>query len=205
MKGVTESQRLDALIERFGCNAPRRCYPPMVAGLDAFIDHLVGPGRNSYVTGKEVATPYKPSIARRHYATPFLIPGVPSIAVVERGVELPGAGDWNRFGAIWALLLPFRESDGRPLEVVNWYRPRNYNASVGGSKGSDHLTAHACDIGVRSSEHRGALVNYLDEFIDDPDLALSVGVYRTRIHVGVRAPATVAKGRRRTWGPNDPW
>ena len=202
---MTEREQLDAIIERFGCHAPRRCYPPTVAGLDAFIREPVGPDREPFVSGKELATPYHPEKAREFYSTPHLIPGVPAIAAVERGVELPGTADWNRFGAIWALLLPFREEDGRPLEVVNWYRPRLYNQAVDGSKRSDHLTAHAVDIGVRDAEHRGALANYLDEFIRDKQLLLSVGVYRTRIHVGIRSPVCLDKGRSRTWGPNDPW
>jgi len=202
---MTERERIDALIERFGCTAPRRCYPPTLAGLDAFIrDFTRGRGR-AFVSAKELATPYHPERARQLYATPYLIPGVPTIQAAERKQQLPTTADWNRFAAIWSLILPFRESDGRPLSVINWYRPRLYNTAVGGSRGSDHLTAHAIDIGVRDAEHRGALVNYLDEFIDDPELLLSVGVYRTRVHVGVRAPATVAKGRKRTWGPNDPW
>ncbi|MFT5993190.1 MAG: hypothetical protein ACI82G_002191, partial [Bradymonadia bacterium] len=108
---------------------------------------------------------------------------------------------FERFGAIWALVLPFRQRDGRALKVENWFRPGEYNVKVGGAENSDHLTANAVDLKFKDADHKRALIDYLDQFYGDRDIALSLGTkYRTRVHVGIRAPATLERSkRRRRW------
>ena len=185
------------IIARFGLRAPTSCYPATLAGLQGYLDELAD-GAGLHVTAKEVATPYHPEIAEKLYATPFLIPGSENIAIVDGDAAMT-SWDFERFAAIWALLLPFRREDGRPLSVINWFRPDSYNAHprVDGAKRSDHLTADAIDVGIRDASHRKALAKHLAQYRKDEELQLSLGVYTTRIHVGIRSPAGA-----RVWGPN---
>lgn len=203
-RGMTEHRKLDLIIDRFGLTPPRGSYCPTVDGLGEYIAELCG-NKRPYVSAQEVASPFHPEIAERLYGTPDLVPGDRRIAGVEGAEHEVSAEDFRGFGAVWAVLRPFRKDDGRPLTVVNWYRPPRYNKAVGGAETSDHLTAHAVDVRITGASHRKALLGYLSPLMRDEQLLLSVGAYTNRVHVGVRSPVCVQRGRSRRWGAQQHW
>ena len=63
----------------------------------------------------------------------------------------------NRMDAIRNIL-------GKPIHVVNWYRPPSYNQEIGGSKFSQHMNGLAVDFyvkGYNSEVVRELLLDFL--------------------------------------------
>ena len=202
------------IITEFGLQAPALCYDSTLEGLWAYLGALtIGEtdeffnepsgrewvSRQLHLTAEELATPYHPEVAKKVYGTPHLIPGSSEIGEGNPDTDFP------KIGALIALVLPFRKDDGRSINWVNWYRPSKYNADpkVAGAKNSDHLRATAVDLGFKDADHRNAFVDYLEPLWKRGDLRMSLGFYRTRIHVGLLDEGT-KPGQQRAWGPTEP-
>lgn len=69
---------------------------------------------------------------------------------------------------------------GFPFILNSTYRSPEYNRSVGGSPNSQHLLGNAADIHCDDSRKRATLVKHA------LDLGLTVGVYKTFVHVDNR-------------------
>ena len=79
------------------------------------------------------------------------------------------------------ILEAVREHFGRPLIVTSGARCRDYNASVGGARQSQHLVGRAADIKVK--DHPAMIVA---DFIEERFPDASVGRYLTFTHVDTR-------------------
>src|SRR5690606_4606091 len=78
---------------------------------------------------------------------------------------------------------PLRAAYGGPLRVLNGYRSSDYNAAVGGSKGSRHLYFEALDITASNMEKLRALV--AEMYLTRVTEPIGVGFYRGNIHVDI--------------------
>lgn len=52
----------------------------------------------------------------------------------------------DRWPSLLAILNPVRERHGSGIHVLSGYRTREYNASIGGAKFSQHVEGRACDL-----------------------------------------------------------
>jgi uncharacterized protein YcbK (DUF882 family) len=115
-----------------------------------------------------------------------------SEAACHDGADVPLEHQPNARRLALTVLEPLRARLGGPLVPISWYRSAWYNASVGGAKASQHLTASAADIRPASIEDLPRLKACLEEMIHEmvlPELG-GWGWYPGRwIHVDVRPRA----------------
>lgn len=95
--------------------------------------------------------------------------------------------------ALIGVLEEVRERFGKPVHVTSGSRCRPHNTSVGGSSRSQHLLHKAADIVVSGVEPQ-AVYDFLD-----PSHGGGLGLYKTFVHVDVRAGKV-----RWTWPPPSP-
>lgn len=60
------------------------------------------------------------------------------------------------------ILQPFRDSVGVPVNVTSGFRSKRVNASVGGSRSSQHLFGQAADIVVAGMSPRAVCQRIID-------------------------------------------
>ena len=77
-----------------------------------------------------------------------------------------------------ARLQTAREIADTSFRINSGWRCQNHNDEVGGAKGSSHLTGHAADVQVTTSQKRFAVVDALREAGFE-----RIGVARTFVHV----------------------
>ena len=130
-----------------------------------------------FVSAKEMCTPHHPQIASDLGYAAFV----------------PEKGWWVRGAALAALFDHLRAKLGKPITVRNWWRPAEYNAKVGGAKGSDHVGAYAFDMDFKTKKDRQQVEEVLEGFYKDPDLQMSLGLGGYTIHLGLCSE----KGNRR--------
>lgn len=121
---------------------------------------------------------------------------------------LPARIAWPRLACVLHIAESIRDITG-PLEVLHWWRPQSYNHAVSCAnekKGSDHVTGSAVDLMARDGSRLDAAVEAVIDPIWLSDRTsmvrgISVGHRRgsLKIHIGVWAPATRAKGAPRRW------
>lgn len=112
-----------------------------------------------------------------------------SEAACHDGADVPPELLGNARALALTVLEPLRARFGWPLVPISWYRTAWYNASVGGAKASQHLTASAADIRPADIGTLPKLKLCLEEMIHE--MALPVlggwGWYPGRwIHVDTR-------------------
>lgn len=105
---------------------------------------------------------------------------------------LPPASHWARGAALFAMADNVRHVVGVPVAMRNWYRPNDYNARVGGSAESDHLTSHAVDLDFASRRDRAIAEAYVMQWYRVDFANMSLGVGGASIHLGLWSP----KGKR---------
>jgi hypothetical protein len=105
---------------------------------------------------------------------------------------IPPLSLWSRMvRTLREVAEPLREAYGKPLRVLNGYRPSDYNAAVSGSKGSRHLYFEALDLTADDMQRLREVA--ADFFVENPTLSIGLGLYRGNIHVDIGY-------RRRFWG-----
>jgi len=88
---------------------------------------------------------------------------------------------------ILSAIDELRHIVGKPFRINSSYRDKKYNEYVGGSKHSQHLLGNAVDISTRgmNAEDKANLVR------EALNKGLSVGIYKTFIHLDCRASQSV--------------
>lgn len=87
-------------------------------------------------------------------------------------------------------LQVLRDHLGEPITINSAYRTPAYNKSINGAKNSQHLTANAADIRVRSKTPK-QLAAIVEKLIAEKKLAIKgLGVYANFIHVDLRSRRT---------------
>lgn len=117
---------------------------------------------------------------------------------------VPPRAEWPALGSVCVLVDRRRVELGTPLIYRYGYRPVRFNTAIGGSKGSDHLTACAVDVTARGVAEQRALLSALKPFWISRVFGLSLGysVAGLRVHVGIWAPRTLARGQRQWTYPD---
>lgn len=83
-------------------------------------------------------------------------------------------------------LQVLRDAIGEPLRINSAYRHKAYNEKIGGKPGSQHLTASAADITVRSMSPR-KLKGVVEKLIKQKKLWFGgIGLYPGFLHVDIR-------------------
>jgi hypothetical protein len=136
-----------------------------------------------FFSAEEMLTPYQPKKTTHTYL-------------------LPPLTRWERGGALAVFSDKLRQASRSPVFMRNWFRPDDYNRSVGGSPNSDHIHSCAVDLDFLDNEARLLALHYLDRYVGSGLLKLSIGTAvkgtkGTTIHVGLWAPATHARSVRR--------
>ena len=86
---------------------------------------------------------------------------------------------------------PIRAQYGRPLDI-RCYRPEPYNSLVAGAKGSRHRIAEALDLRVMPGGSLEGLRRVaIDYVLDNPEIGIGLGLYRTDVHVDTREDSKV--------------
>lgn len=67
-------------------------------------------------------------------------------------------------------LNKFRAEYGKPMYVNSGYRSPEYNATIGGSKGSSHMSCQACDFKDNDGELKKFIAN-------DPEILVRCDLY----------------------------
>ena len=92
-------------------------------------------------------------------------------------------------------LQALRDYIQRPITINSAYRHESYNASVGGSKNSQHLLAKAADLKVSGVSPR-RLADAIEYLISEGLMQQGgLGRYKTFTHYDIR-------GNRARWGKN---
>lgn len=149
-----------------------------------------------HFSGAEICTPRDSALWLRLY------PQSACDAITRIPVALPARCYWPRWIAPLVLAQELRELIDEPIHLAHGWRPPEYNRAVRGEPGSDHLSACAWDLDVESARAAELCRKRLAELYVGGRLGLSIGWHsgpRKRFHVGVLAPATVARGRQRDW------
>ena len=83
-------------------------------------------------------------------------------------------------------LQVLRDAIGEPLRINSAYRHKTYNERIGGKPNSQHLTASAADITVRSMSPR-KLKGVVERLIKQKKLWFGgIGLYPGFLHVDIR-------------------
>ena len=153
-------------------------YPYSVKGFEAY---LADSGVNTtWASARELTTPNHRDIAARFGYTVFLPPHV-----------------WWPKGAALALMQNrMREHLGKPIPINNWWRPKEYNAVVGGAPRGDHPDGDALDLSFNTqADSSRALEIPKSLYYTEPILALTIGTYTSpSLHIGIQS-----KNGRRTY------
>lgn len=105
---------------------------------------------------------------------------------------IPPLSLWDRMiRTLRDVAEPLRAAYGEPLRILNGYRPSDYNAAVGGSRGSRHLYFEALDITAPGMDKLRRIA--ADMYLERASESLGIGFYRGNIHVDIGY-------RRRHWG-----
>ena len=97
------------------------------------------------------------------------------------------------------VYMPIRWALGQPITIRNGYRPPDYNAAVGGAKGSRHQDFSAFDLAGQSREASQDLAAYAADMYKrrGSEYQIGFGAYGfptpTNIHID-------AGWKQRTWG-----
>lgn len=85
-----------------------------------------------------------------------------------------------------AQLQILRDYLKEPIHINSAYRTPAYNARIGGAKNSQHLTASAADITVKSKTPR-QLKAIVEKLIEQKKLSIGgIGLYPGFLHIDVR-------------------
>lgn len=183
LKEIVESSKQPTINgNRYAFREPSQ-YPRTVEGLDRYLKDC----GIVYFSGKEVATPHHPEIAKAQ--------GWPG------GYLIPPHACWPHGLACLTIADQVRHHVGKPVKCANWWRPDPYNEKVATSgANSDHPHATAIDIeflgsSAEAAEAHGKASAFLKSLYRRTDY-LALGIYPggRRIHIGV----CTAAGRR-TW------
>jgi uncharacterized protein YcbK (DUF882 family) len=89
-----------------------------------------------------------------------------------------------------AQLQILRDYLGEPIQILSAYRTPTHNKKVGGASKSQHLTASAADITVKSKTPK-QLAAIIERLIDRGKLTFGgMGVYKNFVHVDIRKKKT---------------
>lgn len=89
-------------------------------------------------------------------------------------------------------LQVLRDHIGEPVRIISGYRTAAHNKSVGGARKSQHLTAKAADIAVKSKTP-GQLAVIIEHLIKIGKMKQGgLGIYNGFVHYDIR-------GRRARW------
>lgn len=154
--------------------------------------------------GREVSQVARPSALDTRLAVDL----PRSSGTPDEPLLLPARAAWPRLACVLHIAESLRAIAG-PLEVLHWWRPGSYNAAVSNANekpGSDHVTASAVDLMARDGARLDAAVEAVIDPIwlaDRTDMVRGISIGHRRgslkIHIGVWAPATRAKGAPRRW------
>jgi hypothetical protein len=98
---------------------------------------------------------------------------------------------WQNLIKIGKRADQIREAFGHPLRVVSGYRCPGYNASIGGVKTSQHLTASALDIRPVDPGKISSLRSLILSLHKAGKIKGGLGIYRSFIHIDL--------GKTRRW------
>ena len=85
-----------------------------------------------------------------------------------------------------ANLQVLRNYLNEPIHINSSYRTINYNARIGGAKNSQHLTASAADIVIKSKTPY-QLAKVIEYLIDNNAMKQGgIGIYKGFIHYDIR-------------------
>jgi len=101
------------------------------------------------------------------------------------GCEMPKSVLENIFKLADNLQL-LRNWIGKPIELTNAYRCGPHNASIGGSKNSQHILGKAADIKISSTKPK-EVANIVEKLMGENVIDLGgVGRYDTFTHIDIR-------------------
>lgn len=140
-------------------------YPHTFDGLDRYLaDSHVG----SFFDARTISAPHHASVAASLGYLSFL----------------PPREWWPRTAALMAVANQMAAMAGFDVELRNHWRPRDYNARVGGVDESAHVTAAAIDLDFETTtgrERAEAFVRGIQS--SEPWLKVGIGVGRKSLHV----------------------
>lgn len=103
------------------------------------------------------------------------------------------------------ILDPLREFINKPITINSWYRTPEYNASVGGVKGSQHTKGEAVDFVVRGMtiEEIYAIVIRMGLLFDQ--IILEYGNGTTWVHISLKRVGTNRKEKLKATKTDGKW
>lgn len=133
-------------------------YAATPEGLQAFLD--ANAGALPYLTAEEIVTPHHKGKAE----------------ALGFNVFVPPQEVWVCVATLALIHHKLRSLAGSPVYVRNAWRPKNYNAAVGGAEESDHITGRAFDLDFTSEEARRRAEPWIRaRYEEREDLSLGLG------------------------------